>query len=84
MKVVWTNSPTSPGSISPRTLCNASTRRNVVPGLNLALAGNPSIRMVSSTSIDAAVIRGVPKRSLASRNQRPITGGGGGGSHAWR
>ena len=74
MKVVCTMSLTSPGSIAPRTLRGASIRPNVVPGLNLTLVGSPSIRMVSSTSVGAAAMRRVPKRSLASRNQRPMTG----------
>ena len=68
MKVVCTTSLTSPGSIFPRTLCGASMRPNVGPGLKWTLVGSPSIRMVSSTSVGAPAMRQVPKRSLASRN----------------
>ena len=56
------NQVTNEPAISPRTLRGASIRPNVVPGLYLALARSPSIRMVSSTSVGAAAIRRVPKR----------------------
>ena len=45
------------------------------PGMKLTLVGSPSIRMVSSTLVAAAAVRRVPKRSLASGNKPPMTGG---------
>ena len=80
MKVVCTKSLTSPGSISPRVLRRTLIRPNVVSGLNLTLVGSRSIRMVSSTSVGVAAMRRVPKRSLASPNQGPMTGGTGMGT----